>query len=79
MGKALSGELSCPCDRSCLISIGQILFFIMFKLCISMKKKCLNNDHMYGCGFHTSKSTKMLFFSKFFKIKFLCIIHNVLI
>ena len=28
MGKALSGELSCPCDRSCYISNG--LIFLAF-------------------------------------------------
>ena len=25
MGKALSGELSCPCDRSCFIVLGKFL------------------------------------------------------
>ena len=30
MGKALSGELSCPCDRSCLMDTAIKYFFCLF-------------------------------------------------
>ena len=37
MGKALSGELSCPCDRSCyygvIICLYVVMFFLENKIC----------------------------------------------
>ena len=38
MGKALSGELSCPCDRSCFMSV-----IICHSLCILLMVSTINN------------------------------------
>ena len=39
MGKALSGELSCPCDRSCFINEDVAQVLLMFKVLFTKDSK----------------------------------------
>ena len=52
MGKALSGELSCPFDRFCYLFMLFIFFFFnylfIFSFFLTMWVKLLKNDNKYN-------------------------------
>ena len=54
MGKALSGELSCPCDKSCDNPVWLILLSVLGKIIqgrvVTVREKYLENDFFSRSG-----------------------------